>query len=875
MTELSAQQWAQVEDLFAEAFDLPAAEQQLFVCRKADDAVVRAEVLSLLGVKESGFDLQGAISSAAAKLCESRDLAELQPGHRIGDYRIEKLLGRGGMGAVYLTHREGREFSQRVAVKVLAAGMHSPHMLERFRQERLILARLEHPNIARLLDGGETADGQPFIAMEYVDGRPLHHACEGMAWEQRISLFLKICGAVAYAHRELVIHRDLKPGNILVTVDGIPKLLDFGIGKLIEEGDMREGLTQAFPGIQMLTPEYASPEQVRNEAAGTGADIYALGAILYELLSGVKAHVFPDMSPAAVWDVICEQPTTKPSAAASRRHPADTRLRRALAGDLDNIILKAMHKDRQRRYLTASELADDIERYQHGYPVLARPDRWGYRLQKFLKRNRMAVAAGAMAAIALASGMVLTIREKQQAERRFQQVRGLANQFLVEVDREMRKTPGTTRAREVMVRTALASLDGLANEAKGDPGILSDLAEAYEKAAQVQGVPGYQNLGQVPEALASQRKSVDLFRQVFRANPSDEILRRRFSDQLSNHGRVLMLEGDFAAAGKVLEEGMRLLEGRTGMDDVVVASYNITHLGRTLALQGKHDESERLLRKSLAQLRPFGDKARAARYQVESDLAEELRLNGFPEQSEAMQMPLLAVRRDIYRRQSQDTIRMRRLGQALHAAGLLYAGGKEPGIAKPELAWSLLEESRGMFARMRDADSNNLSGPVELAVADMELARVLPPGKRALELLKEAHALLGTVPVRSALMPSLRAKALALQAASLRVLGRVADAESVLASAGRTGEEWFAHLVATARWEEAAAAGEQLLTGNGDLPDTLRQSRIRAQLQLVYGNLGKGDRAAEHLRWRRQAWASWDARRAGNAQIQAELRALD
>lgn len=192
-------------------------------------------------------------------------------------------------------------------------------------------------------------------------------------FSERLQLFLKVSEVVAYAHRELVIHRDLKPGNILVTADGLPKLLDFGIGKLIEEGAMREGLTQAFPGIQMLMPEYASPEPVRNEAAGTGTDIYA---ILYELLSGVKAHVFPDTSPASVWEVVCELLATKPSTAAARH------------------------------YLTASELADDIKNYLNGYPVHARPDRWSYRLQKFLKRNRMAVVAGVMAVVALATAMV-------------------------------------------------------------------------------------------------------------------------------------------------------------------------------------------------------------------------------------------------------------------------------------------------------------------------------------------------------------------------------------------------------------------------------------------------------------------------------------
>jgi len=263
---------------------------------------------------------------AAARLYESQDMGDLREGQRIGEYRVEKTIGRGGMGTVYLAHREGKNFAQRVAVKVLTNGMNSRHTLERFRAERQILARLEHPNIARLLDGGETSDGQPFLAMEYVDGKSLHVVSRALPVADRLRLFIKVCEAVAYAHRELVIHRDLKPGNILVTADGVPKLLDFGVAKLLAEDELTEGLTQAFPGVQMLTPEYASPEQVRNEAVGTATDIYALGAILYELLSGVKAHVFADLSPASVREVVCEQPATKPSSAAARRDPADTKL---------------------------------------------------------------------------------------------------------------------------------------------------------------------------------------------------------------------------------------------------------------------------------------------------------------------------------------------------------------------------------------------------------------------------------------------------------------------------------------------------------------------------------------------------------------------
>jgi serine/threonine protein kinase len=877
-----------VEELFAAAQELPRENWNDHVRSSTSDAAVAAEVLSLLGAgaDTAPLDLGLAIGRVAASLQqESRSAGDLRPGHLLGVYRIERLLGRGGMGAVYLAHSEGKEYTQRVAIKVISGGVGTnAHTLERFRQERLILARLEHPYIARMLDGGAADDGQQYLAMEFVDGKPLNEYAKDLPIRQRLELFVKVCSAVAYAHRELVVHRDLKPGNILVTADGTPKLLDFGIGKLLSSGDRLDGLTREFPGVRMLTLEYASPEQVLDEAVGAGADIYALGAILYEILSGAKAHRFPDLSPSSVREVICEQPATKPSTAAARRNPDDSKLRKTLAGDLDNIVLKAMSKDRQRRYETAQALADDILRYLNGYPVLARPDSAGYRLQKFALRNRLGILAAALLAVTLASAMVITIREKRQAERRFQQVRGLANRFLVDVDREMRKTPGTTRAREVMVRTALTSLDGLAKEAGEDPGILMDLAEAYEKAAQVQGVPGYQNLGQVDAALASQSKSVELFRHLMRVNATsarDPLVRRRYSDQLSNYGRVLMLEGDLEGARRILEEGLALVDNATNPDDAIVASYNITHLGRILTMQGKHEESERLIRRGLAMLAPYGERPSAARYQLESDLADDLRLNGFPEQSEEIQARLIEIRRRNHRGQPRDTIRMRRLGEALHALGLLYAGGREPGFARPDKAIALLEESRTMFEKMRDADSNNMSGPVELAVADIELARILPPGKRSLELLDEASHLLEETPVRSALIPGLRAQALALRAAPLRALGRMADAESALTRAASPslggGEDWLEHLVAAGRWREAAAAGEALLLApadrGGDLLEALRQSWILVRLQTAYSRLGLTDRAAPHQRRRKQLWLDWAAKRPGNAQILAELAA--
>ncbi len=396
MAELNPEQWAEVKRLFMGAAELPPDELPDYLERECPDPDVRREVSALLEYSGEGLpSAHAAIASAAAAAAREPDPDERLIGTRLGPYRVEAIAGHGGMGAVYRASRDDAEFHQRVAIKLVRAAAESPDSLRRFRQERQILARLSHPNIARLLDGGSTHEGVPYLVMEFIEGEPITvwSNRQSLGVEERLRLFLRVCEAVEFAHRDLVVHRDLKPGNILVTKDGTPKLLDFGIAKLLEPGAENEPAT--LTGL-VMTPEYASPERVRGEPASVAADVYSLGLILYELLTGKKAQPMPSYTPDTIATVVCQ---TEPAAPA--------RLKPQLAGDLDHIVRMAIRKEPERRYASAGLLARDIQRHLEGRPVTARPDTLAYRSAKFVRRNRFAVVAGALIALTLAAGLAL------------------------------------------------------------------------------------------------------------------------------------------------------------------------------------------------------------------------------------------------------------------------------------------------------------------------------------------------------------------------------------------------------------------------------------------------------------------------------------
>jgi tetratricopeptide (TPR) repeat protein len=473
--------WQQVQAIFDAVADLAPEVQAAEVARlSAGDDAVAADVARLIEHDRSRGARLAAVLAAVAQWPAAGPEATGLEGRQIGPYRLVRELGRGGMGVVYEARRDG-EFQQRVALKVAPRAAYAPDLLARFRDERQILARLVHPRIARLLDGGTTGDGVPWFAMEFVDGEPIHRVVvdRGLDLEARLALFQQVCEAVEFAHQNLVVHRDLKPANILVTGDGV-RLLDFGIAKLLQPSD-DAAVTLTGHGAP-ITPDYGSPEQVKGEPITTRTDVYSLGLVLYELLTGVRAQSADTSSPATLVRSICEVEVGLPSQAAGVR---GTALARRLRGDLDTIVVRAAQKDPARRYPSVAALADDVGRYLDGRPIVARQDSRAYRARRFVRRHWLPLGAAAGLLATLAGGIVATEYQARRAEQRFQQVRGIASALMNEVHAAIRDLPSSTAAQETVLRTAVQYLDGLAPEAGADTALTVEIARGYMKVAQI------------------------------------------------------------------------------------------------------------------------------------------------------------------------------------------------------------------------------------------------------------------------------------------------------------------------------------------------------------------------------------------------------
>lgn len=435
------EKWQKVEELLDTALELePAARRQLLDA--VADPSLRREVESLLACEQqTGGFLASPALAFATDFFDGGDGPEERAGQTVGRYRIIREIGRGGMGAVFLAERSDGEFQQRLALKIVRRSFADSDLARRFRQERQILASLNHPNIARLLDGGVSNEGEPFLAMEYVGGVRIDEYCDshGLSTEERLRLFLAVCQGVSYAHQNLVVHRDIKPSNILVTDGGVPKLLDFGIAKLVNP-ETETGMAETVTGLRAMTPDYASPEQVRGLSVTTASDVYSLGVLLYELLTGERPHRLKNRRPDDIVRIICEEEPTRPSLVSRRSsddssstsngadqptmdgllnfkaNPQSTiRNSKSLRGDLDNIVLMAIRKEPQRRYASVAQFTEDISRYLEGRPVLAHKDTFSYRAAKFVRRHKAGAAAVVMVVLALLGGIVATAWQARRA----------------------------------------------------------------------------------------------------------------------------------------------------------------------------------------------------------------------------------------------------------------------------------------------------------------------------------------------------------------------------------------------------------------------------------------------------------------------------
>jgi eukaryotic-like serine/threonine-protein kinase len=579
--------WSKVSEILVDCLEIEASERQKYLNDLNVDPEIRAEVESFLALEEG---VQSSLNLSAIEFSKGffdgeNEAENAVAGQMIGTYRVIRELGYGGMGAVYLAERDDGKFEQKVALKLLKREMNTAALRRRFAQEREILASLEHPHIARLLDAGTTADKIPYLAMEYVEGLPIDDYCNRHRLDiaQRLDLFREVCAAVDFAHRNLIVHRDLKPSNILVTAEGKPKLLDFGISKILSK-EFEQMNSATITKLGVMTPSYASPEQIQSKSVTTATDIYSLGVILYELLSGHRPFENKEDNLKEICQAIIETDPPLPSAmietatdrmkslmkaetvvkpeanfpllknknfetdAGRMRHtnPQTVNLSsNSLRGDLDNIILKALRKEPERRYSSAGNLSEDLKRHLRGLPVTARPNTLSYRAEKFIKRNKVSVLAGGIVLLAIVGGLVTTLwqariarAERSKAEKRFDDVRNLANSFLFRLSPKIEKLPGSTEARKELVTLALGYLDNLSKEATDDLELQRELAAAYEKVGDVQGNPMEPNLGDFKGASESYEKALRIRQTLFEKQPD-------------NPTAISDLAGSFAAISRV------------------------------------------------------------------------------------------------------------------------------------------------------------------------------------------------------------------------------------------------------------------------------------------------------------------------------------
>jgi len=594
--------WQEVKAVLENALERTETERTAFLDAACEgDDEMRREVESLLA---SDAEIGDFIETPIFRIHreEPEPLAE---GQRLGSYRIVREIGRGGMGSVYLAERADEEFEQRVALKVVRRGMDTEEIVRRFRSERQILAHLDHPNIAKLFDGGTTEDGRPFFVMEHVEGLPIDQYCDDrkLPTRERLELFRSVCSAVHFAHQNLVVHRDLKPHNILVTPDGIPKLLDFGIAKLLDPSQEILALTRA--DLRPMTPEYASPEQVRGEAITTASDVYALGVLLYVLLTGHSPYRPATRDAQSLAKAICETNPLRPSSAVGRvgevkrsdgtkseltpesvsrvRDGEERLLRRRLAGDLDNIVLRAMQKDPARRYSSVDQLSNDISRHLQGLPVIARKDTLGYRTAKFVGRHKLGVTvAAAVLLLILSFSITVTVlleRAIQERERAAAVSKFLEDLFSI-------PDPSKSKGEAITARQMLdRGKEQIDQSLKAQPEVRAELIETMGRV--------YRKLELYDTARTLLTESLQLRRETSEKDDP------RVAQNLHNLANVLRELDDDVAAEPLIREAIEIQRkrGETNNSDYAAGLNN---LGAWVKERGDFAEAEKLYKESIA-----------------------------------------------------------------------------------------------------------------------------------------------------------------------------------------------------------------------------------------------------------------------------------
>lgn len=768
--------WHHLEELFNEAVELPPSTRAAFLRRiEISEPALAAELRSLLESAATADEaVERAVGDALVNYTSDKELPFLT----LGPYRLLKEIGRGGMGAVYLAERE-QHYQQKVAIKIVKRGMDSDFILDRFRHERQILARLNHPYIAHMLDGGITPDGRPYLVMDYVEGRKVTTFCrdKGLGARQKIELFRKICEAVQFAHQNLIIHRDLKPGNILIEADGTPKLLDFGLAKLMD-GNLSQEQTRLHAGGLLFTPAYASPEQASGEPVSTATDTFALGAILFEILTGQPIRDIDSTDPASVSKTILESSVRRARSVAPN-----------LDRDLDNILGKALQSEPSRRYGTAEQFSEDLRRYLAGLPVGAVPDHFTYRMEKFVSRNRWQVTAGIMFVALLAAGLATTTWQAQRAEQqssiaraerakadaqrmraesesaradvarakaeseaeealkqrsiarqetvraelRFSQVRQIAGTFLFDFHTAIADLPGSLPARKMLVEKGLQYLDGLSKEGSKDPSLQYELAQAYLRIGDIQGEPALPNIGDLAGALKSYNKGLVLVLDVLGRKPSDAVWRTKFACIERISRAKLSARGTGEATAMLLpalkEAGQLQLEHPSNENLFALAMLEANFAMAQQQLS-KADTSLHYFEMASDKFRrltemqppyPDADARLAATLGGQSDNQAAL---GHLTRAVELIREVLVLTKAIDAREPNNVRHIRQLARAYLRLGNLLGNPSGPNLMHPEEALTQYLDAQKLLDRLAERDPTNVTAVSDKASAHRYLGDV-------------------------------------------------------------------------------------------------------------------------------------------------------
>ena len=883
--------WDLIAPYLDRALDLEPPERETWLAELTQTRPEIAQKVRSLLARHAVLDAQGFLERSAI----DPPAPTAHSGMQVGAYKLDRLIGRGGMGEVWLADRSDGRYQGQCAIKFLSSTAPKGEMAERFQREGQLLGRLAHPNIARLLDAGATAAGHSYLALEYVEGVSIDRYCDSQSLDikERLRLFMDVLAAVTHAQEHLVVHRDIKPSNVLVTHDGVVTLLDFGVAKLVEDANLPGFAMVTREGMFALTPAYAAPEQLTNAPITTATDVYALGVLLYVLLSGVHPTSAQASSPAEVVHGILHVDP-----------PPLTQAVPGIDGELQTILGKALKKSPQERYGSATAFADDLRRYLTHLPIRARPDTFLYRARKFVRRHRVPVAAGLLLLMALSAALFAVNRERVVAERRFDQLRALSAKVF-ELDKAIVGLPESTLARQRLVTASLQYLEGLAKDVHGDLDLMLALGDGYWRVAHIQGVPTDSNLGEYDQAernLAIAERYVDA---VYADRPDDRHVQllavnishdrmiladegRRRDDALAHARKAALLVDRFLSAGPADQKDLT---------DVLLCSGNVA-LG--LINMSQYEEAVRMLRRVLELDRIEGGPDADLRRSVAlSLLANALRLQGnLPEA-----VTTIREAREIADRMTY-TSAITRMG---HRYGILLREGmilrelKELDPAAPVDPTVPFQEAVEVTEEYAARDPKDSSSRGRLATASRELGDLLKERdpQRALAVYDNALRRIDETPKTTKSLRT-RAELLAKSTYPLRKLDRASEAGKRLdaalailtetkdlpAAAVALDSPQFAVLSARAdaaaangEIEKAAVTYEEILSKakydtswaepEKDLRSAQRLARVLRTLASLYVQAGD-ERKAEAVRRRQQELArGWEAKLPGNPVVES------